>query len=333
MSYKAFTQLGLLFLSISPQPRYDFSTLMSVEGRIYTSDIHTPILIHFSNFNHFFNDLTYEFQIFENDILKKSQNILGSQIKNNQFTFEYDTFDYYRDFKNIKIKISNPFQTIQSPLLTIFSCEKQSYVNYTNQSVVYNISTPVATTFTLRKNEKDCSLDYLYEKVSTTGMGNIIQDYSRYISFHRISLFISTLKQYELEEISTATLRLYTQFPNTDLKNIEDSAVDVEFSLIEKNKWFYLNNEYRFYQDQVDGAIYENKNSSCGNALHPFFIPFNCINRSIDYAIIFSNIGYNKNTFYIRGNIKISRPLYGDFPSKYYYHEEKTPLIDVEYEQ
>ena len=136
-----------------------------------------------------------------------------------------------------------------------------------------------------------------------------------------------------MEEISSATLRIYTAFENSDFKKPSPNSVDIEFALEQKNKWFYLIDEYRFYQDQYDGTIYENYNPRCGETLHSFFIPQNCSEKKILYAIIFSNIGINKSTFYVRGQINIGRTLWGDSNSKYYYEEMDTPLSDVEYEQ
>lgn len=291
MWFKILASIGLILAPTSTQKAFPIPFIFT-EGYIETSDIQEPVQIHFTNFLQINKNKNYTFQIYENQQLKSSTKVKGSEI-GTSYTLNYTPFNFYREFKTIQIKIL-----------------------YENEDSVLSDE-----------------LTYEYETISTTGIATIYQDYNRYISFKGISLYVNSSSLYEMEEISSATLRIYTAFENSDFKKPSPNSVDIEFALEQKNKWFYLIDEYRFYQDQYDGTIYENYNPRCGETLHSFFIPQNCSEKKILYAIIFSNIGINKSTFYVRGQINIGRTLWGDSNSKYYYEEMDTPLSDVEYEQ
>lgn len=332
MWFKILTVIGIVLTPTSFKKAIVLPFIFT-EGYIETSDIQEPVQIHFTNFLQINKDKNYTFQIYENQQLKSSTKVKGSEI-GTSYTLNYLPFNFYRDFKAIQIKILYENEdSVLSDELTIYSCEKSAYTNSSANTKLYSIQTPTITRFKIGLNSQYNEVSYEYETISTTGIATIYQDYNRYISFKGISLYVNSSSLYEMEEISSATLRIYTAFENSDFKKPSPNSVDIEFALEQKNKWFYLIDEYRFYQDQYDGTIYENYNPRCGETLHSFFIPQNCSEKKILYAIIFSNIGINKSTFYVRGQINIGRTLWGDSNSKYYYEEMDTPLSDVEYEQ
>ena len=306
--------------------------MIIAEGYVTTTDIYEPVIFNISSTYQVAKKDTYIFEFYEQNILKKSHSVLGSEMIKG-FKVNYPAFTKRGEAKDMKIKIKYKNQSVMSKPFTIYSCEKKGYSNYTESSQILKITNPIITKFKIDALDNYSETNYEYEYISTTGMKAVYNEFNRYVSFEEIELLINTLKTYEIEEISSATIRFYTDFPDSDFKSIAKNTVDVEFSLIRNGNRFFLANDYRFYQDQYNGAIYQHYNDRCGDTLHPFFIPQNCLDKSINYAVVFSNIGINKNDYYVRGTIQIERTLWGDSNSKFFYETVNTPLIDVEYEE
>ena len=103
MWFKILTAIGIVLTPTSFKKAIVLPFIFT-EGYIETSDIQEPVQIHFTNFLQINKNKNYTFQIYENQQLKSSTKVKGSEI-GTSYTLNYLPFNFYRDFKAIQIKI------------------------------------------------------------------------------------------------------------------------------------------------------------------------------------------------------------------------------------
>lgn len=314
----------------------------SIDGKILVSSANEPIYINLSNFvGNVFDEFEYRIRIYEGDVVKQTILEKGSAFKGNVYTIRYNqpfTRNGQSKYISLVFDLNNTNITgVTTQNLLIGSRTVTGYSNSSEVTKTYKSAIPIETNFTMKEKIADATVSYVYETVTTTSIKPVVHEYSRYVEFPNLSLFIQTDNENLLNDIYVAKLSLYNvEFPGTDLYyNSSARAYEVELPLFRKGKYFYIENENRFYQDKYTGAIYENKKSTAGKVLHPFFIPINAILKFdyIYYSIDFQHIGFMDNHYLVYGKLYINRSIVDSTSSQFYYTAVKTPLANVEYEQ
>lgn len=200
--------------------------------------------------------------------------------------------------------------SLKAPKYTTYS-----FNEYSNQ-VQYLEENPIKTSFTFKG--KESTIDYQYESINFNGLNKYTLEKTRMIDFSNFSIFIDTIKECEIENFE---FRLYYKFEDSDLIYLNNlyTLTDIKVNEIAINNYIGIN-EYKFYIDERNGMIYQNKTLYTNKDLLPFFIPFTLKESfTLDYSIVFYDVGMNHNDYIFNGKIIKTQLENNEFGKQYSY--------------
>ena len=269
-------------------------------------------------------------KIYENNILEYKYTDYSLLFINR--TFYINGINQIHYSKQIKIIVNYENDGIEDSICK-FIYFTPSFKTYKVKEKENKIPKDVAFRYDFSMKGNDYKVSKSYEEFYINGENKISTSESRFIDFSTFEIY-STKNNFNFE---TCEFRLYKKLDYTDLLYKENAYTSFDLSIEKINdKKYKLVNDERFYVDQLNGGIYENKTNNCDDEMYNFFIPLylNSIEK-IKFEIIFYDIGLSHCDFIFQGYIytdKLNENLDFGGGLDYCYKELYENLEDVEYE-
>lgn len=293
--FKILSLFPLLYATSVTSPPADES--IEIKGYVEMVEVGTQVPIYLSIVEgHPFAYLDVD--IYVNQVLEKHYLAITATFDRNPYYI--DGFSSENDIKHIKIVVNYVDKGLDDSV-----CEFNLYSPSYNTLHVFGPNNCAyqernATRIDFQMKGKKSNITILKEAVFINGIRNIDVSDKRFIDLSKFEI----LSQNCTMDLQTCELRLYTKFENSDFLYKENyTSIDLNLKKI-SDSHYKIDNEYKFYVNNLNGGIYENYIDGCDDELLPFFIPYNINLEEIEYEIIFTDIGINHNTIVYPGKFK-----------------------------
>lgn len=272
-----------------------------------------------------------DIKIYVNDNLELSSKVISKYISKDKYYIS--GFTDVGQIKRIKVVVNYEDPGVEDTYceFDLYSPQHKTFVCENEEIFLPDDYYPTSVGFYMQGDVYQITPNN--ENSIINGKPQINLENTRFIDLSKYSITVNANIEKELE---SCELRVYEKFVNSGFTYINDEYTSIDINLIKNGNVYTCANEYRFYINKYTGMIMQTYSSSCEGDALPFFIPYSLgYNKTIKFALVFSDIGYHCGTYIYIGEIKIpSLPSSSnDFGSvlNYKYVSISEPLIGIKY--
>ena len=322
---------SILLISPNITPFVASKESISISGSVEMVDLNEKIPVYLNMVEG--HPYAYVFvYIYVNNVLEVSEKIVTKYISLNPYYLK--PFRNANEEKDIKISVNYIEENVKASVCS-FKLKAPHYSQiyfdgYDSYNHIEN-DNPTKIEFSMKGSNSVVSKEV--EKLYLEGLHEYYLKNARIMDFSYYSIEFTDLNYLP----STCEVRIFTEFEGSDLLYKNNSYTSIEFDLFKvSNKRLVLNNEERFYINNISGMIYESDDYNCYEITLPFFIPLSMgFEKIIPMEIHYIDVGKNHNTYIFKSNILLSNTrkfdssIFGSVLN--YKYEEKADILDVEY--
>ena len=304
---------------------------ISISGNVEMVEINEkiPVYLNMDNGHPYAYIFVY---IYVDNVLEISEKVVTKYISLNPYYLK--PFKEVNEEKNIRISVNYIEGNVPASICN-FKIKAPHYSKiYFSGGDSYKhmeIDNPIRIDFSMKGSKS--IVNKKYEELYLQGMYEYSLRNMRIIDFTYYSIELINFDFMPL----TCEVRIFTKFEGSDLLYKNNSYTSIEFDLLQVNNTrLVVNNEERFYINNMSGMIFESDNYNCDEVTLPFFIPLSLgFDKIIPMEIHFMDVGKNHNTYIFTSNILLSNTkrfdssVFGNVLN--YKYEEKSEILDVEY--